>query len=113
MICSNFRNSIHQLANRAAENIVLIASNWNTNYCIRFCPITIVQIIFNAATVFVLSAIQAISGPRLGRVTLTTSLGHIQECIDYLGIIGESWLCANTVRDILLNILVTGKTTAL
>ena len=84
---------------------MLIASNWHSNYSIRFSPITIVQIIFSAGTVFVLSALQAISGPRLGRVTLTTSLNQIQQCIDYLAIIGESWDCSYRVREILLNIV--------
>lgn len=83
----------------------MIATNWNNNFSIRYCPITIVQIIFSAGTVYVLSAIQAISGPRLGRVALSTSLDQIQQCIKYMDIIGESWDCANRVRDILLNIL--------
>ncbi|KAI0782595.1 fungal-specific transcription factor domain-containing protein [Abortiporus biennis] len=94
-----------KLANRAAENIMLISTNWHNNYSIRFCPLTIVQIIFSAGTIFVLSAIQAISGPRLGRVTLATSLQQIQQCIDYMAIIGETWESANSVKDILLNIL--------
>ncbi|KAH8092517.1 hypothetical protein BXZ70DRAFT_1010830 [Cristinia sonorae] len=94
-----------KLTNRAAENVMLIASNWHSNYSIRFSPITIVQIIFSAGTVFVLSALQAISGPRLGRVTLTTSLNQIQQCIDYLAVIGESWDCSYRVREILLNIV--------
>ncbi|THH29803.1 hypothetical protein EUX98_g4390 [Antrodiella citrinella] len=94
-----------KLTNRAAENVMLIASNWHTNYPLRFSPITIVQIIFSAGTVFVLSALQAISGPRLGRVTLTTSLNQIQQCIDYLDVIGESWDCSYRVREILLNIV--------
>ncbi|TCD68644.1 hypothetical protein EIP91_010299 [Steccherinum ochraceum] len=94
-----------KLTNRAAENVMLIASNWHSNYSVRFSPITIVQIIFSAGTVFVLSALQAISGPRLGRVTLTTSLGQIQQCVDYLAIIGESWDCSYRVREILLGIV--------
>ncbi|KAI0076969.1 hypothetical protein K474DRAFT_1561411, partial [Panus rudis PR-1116 ss-1] len=94
-----------KLANRAAENIMLIAGNWHNNFSLRYCPLTVIQIIFSAGTVFVLSAIQAISGPRLGRVTLASSLRQIQQCVDYLGVIAESWDCAGDVRAILLNIL--------
>ncbi|CAL1699935.1 unnamed protein product [Somion occarium] len=94
-----------KLANRAAENIMMIATSWHNNFSLRFCPLTIVQIVFSAGTVFVLSAIQAISGPRLGRVTLLASLRQIKQCMEYLDEIGESWICAHTIKSILINLL--------
>lgn len=84
---------------------MMIATAWHNNISLRFCPLTIVQIVFSAGTVFVLSAIQAISGPRLGRVTLLASLRQIKQCMEYLDEIGISWVCALSVKNILINLL--------
>ncbi|KAI0083369.1 fungal-specific transcription factor domain-containing protein [Irpex rosettiformis] len=92
-----------KLCNRAAENMMLLLGIWHTNYNLRYVSTTHVQFTFSAGTVFVLSAIQAISGPRLGRVTLASSLSQIETCLEYLTIIGRSWETAECAREILLN----------
>ena len=47
---------------------------WDDKFSLRYVPITLVQVVFCAGTAFVLSAVQATSGPRLGRVTLSTAV---------------------------------------
>lgn len=78
---------------------------WDEKFSLRYVPITLVQVVFCAGTVFVLSAVQATSGPRLGRVTLSTALSQVDQCIRYLSIVGKSWECANRVADILSGVL--------
>ncbi|GJE99786.1 fungal specific transcription factor domain-containing protein [Phanerochaete sordida] len=92
-----------KLCNRAAENMMLLLGIWHNNYNLRYVSTTHVQFTFSAGTVFVLSAIQAISGPRLGRVTLASSLSQVETCLEYLSIIGRSWETAECAREILLN----------
>ncbi|KAI0337043.1 hypothetical protein BDW22DRAFT_1433627 [Trametopsis cervina] len=92
-----------KLCNRAAENMMILLGIWHTNYNLRYVSTTHVQFTFSAGTVFVLSAIQAISGPRLGRVTLASSLSQIEICLEYLSIIGRSWETAECAKEILLN----------
>lgn len=82
---------------------MLLLGIWHNNYNLRYVSTTHVQFTFSAGTVFVLSAIQAISGPRLGRVTLASSLSHVETCLEYLAIIGRSWETAEIAREILLN----------
>jgi hypothetical protein len=83
--------------------MMLLLGIWHNNYNLRYVSTTHVQFTFSAGTVFVLSAIQAISGPRLGRVTLASSLSQIETCLEYLSIIGRSWETAECAREILLN----------
>ena len=83
--------------------MMLLLGIWHNNYNLRYVSTTHVQFTFSAGTVFVLSAIQAISGPRLGRVTLASSLSHVETCLEYLSIIGRSWETAEIAREILLN----------
>ena len=82
---------------------MLLLGIWHTNYNLRYVSTTHVQFVFSAGTVFVLSAIQAISGPRLGRVTLASSLSQVETCVAYLSIIGDSWESATCAKEILLN----------
>ena len=63
-----------QLCNRASDNIMLLLGIWHEKYSLRYMPITLMQVIYCAGTSFILSAVQATSGPRLGRVALTTAL---------------------------------------
>lgn len=83
--------------------MMLLLGIWHNNYNLRYVSTTHVQFTFSAGTVFVLSAIQAISGPRLGRVTLASSLSQVETCLEYLAIIGRSWETAECAREILLN----------
>jgi hypothetical protein len=82
--------------------MMLLFGIWHNNYSLRYVSTTHVQFAFSVGTVFVLSAIQAISGPRLGRVTLASSLSQIETCLEYLTIIGKSWETAECAKEILL-----------
>ncbi|OBZ70244.1 Nitrogen assimilation transcription factor nit-4 [Grifola frondosa] len=94
-----------KLCNRASDNIMLLLGIWQEKYSLRYLPITLVQVIFCAGTSFVLSAVQATSGPRLGRVALSSALSQAEQCIRYLLICGKSFECANRVATILSNVL--------
>ncbi|EMD40262.1 hypothetical protein CERSUDRAFT_110868 [Gelatoporia subvermispora B] len=94
-----------KLVNRAAENIMILLGIWQEKYSLRYVPVTLIQIIFCAGTSFVLSAVHATSGPRLGRVALSTALSHAEQCIHYLNQCGRSWECGNIVGEILSNVL--------
>jgi len=94
-----------KLCTRATDNIMELLSTWRTLYTLRYIPITLVQVIFSAGTIFVLSAAHAISGSRLAHVTLVRSISHAELCIQYLKETGESWACANHAKDILKNLL--------
>ncbi|KAI8989905.1 hypothetical protein BD414DRAFT_460220 [Trametes punicea] len=94
-----------KLCNRAGDNIMLLLGIWNEKYSLRYLPITLMQVIFCAGTSFILSAVQATSGPRLGRVALTSALAQAEQCIRYLLICGKSFDCANHVASILSTVL--------
>ncbi|KAI0677740.1 hypothetical protein C8Q78DRAFT_1004170 [Trametes maxima] len=94
-----------KLCNRAGDNIMLLLGIWNEKYSVRYLPITLMQVIFCAGTSFILSAVQATSGPRLGRVALTSALTQAEQCIRYLLICGKSFDCANHVASILSTVL--------
>ncbi|KAH9854843.1 hypothetical protein C2E23DRAFT_874926 [Lenzites betulinus] len=94
-----------KLCNRAGDNIMLLLGIWNEKYSVRYLPITLMQVIFCAGTSFILSAVQATSGPRLGRVALTSALTQAEQCIRYLLIGGKSFDCANHLASILSTVL--------
>jgi hypothetical protein len=82
-----------------------LSSVWRSSYTLRFTPITLVQVLFSAGTVFLLSAVQATSGVRFARQSLSHSLMQAELCIQYLSEIGQSWNCANHICGILGNLL--------
>ncbi len=84
---------------------MLLLGIWHEKYTLRYLPITLMQVIYCAGTSFILSAVQATSGPRLGRVALTTALSQAEQCIRYLLIAGKSFECANEIANILSNLL--------
>ncbi|KAI0737804.1 hypothetical protein C8Q80DRAFT_1125251 [Daedaleopsis nitida] len=94
-----------KLCNRASDNIMLLLGIWHEKYTIRYLPITLLQVVYCAGTSYILSAVQATSGPRLGRVALTTALAQAEHCLRYLLIAAKSFECANEVANILSNLL--------
>ncbi|KAM5530856.1 hypothetical protein V8D89_015474 [Ganoderma adspersum] len=94
-----------KLRNRASDNIMLLLGIWHEKYTLRYIPITLMQVTYCAGTSFVLSAVQATSGPRLGRVALSSALSQAEQCIRYLLMAGQSFECANHVASILSNLL--------
>ena len=84
---------------------MLLLGIWHEKYTLRYIPITLMQVAYCAGTSFVLSAVQATSGPRLGRVALSSALSQAEQCIRYLLMAGQSFECANHVASILSNLL--------
>lgn len=84
---------------------MLLLGIWSEKYTLRYLPVTLLQVIYCAGTSYILSAVQATSGPRLGRVALNTALSHAEQCIRYLLVAGKSYDCANEIASILSNLL--------
>jgi hypothetical protein len=96
---------VHQVCNKAAENIMDLLGVYRKLYSLRYVPVTIIQVIFSAGTVSLLSAVHATSGLRLAQRSLSDSIAQVQLCMQYLGEIGHSWNCANNIAEILDNLL--------
>ncbi|KAK7044585.1 Zn(2)-C6 fungal-type domain-containing protein [Favolaschia claudopus] len=94
-----------KLCIRAAEHIMELTELWRNLYTLRLVPITLNQIIFNAATIFLLRALQATASPRIAHAALNTALSQVETCLKYLDEISVTWTCANFGKDSLQNIL--------
>lgn len=94
-----------KICNRAAENIMELLTTWRTSFTLRLVPVTFVQVLFSAGTVFLLSAVQASAGLRLATQALNHSRSQAELCIKYLSEIGQSWNCAINIGSILGNLL--------
>jgi hypothetical protein len=78
---------------------------WRSLYTLRYVPVSLVQVVFSAGTIFLLSAIQATSGARFSKVTLHHALSQAELCMQYLHEIGRSYQCAKNVAAILANLI--------
>lgn len=74
---------------------------WRQLYTLRYVPITIVQPLFAAGTIFLLSGVQATSGIRVAQKELTHCVDSIKRLLQYLREIGKSWQCALNIESIL------------
>ncbi|KAH9474420.1 Nitrogen assimilation transcription factor nit-4 [Psilocybe cubensis] len=90
-----------KLCRRAAENIMELLATWRSLYGLRYCPITLIQTVFSAGTVYLLTAIQAGSGVRVAQKELRHSLDQQKLVMQYLQEIGRSWQCATNIAGIL------------
>jgi hypothetical protein len=50
-----------------------LAGIWRTHFSLRYVPITMIQVISAAATIFVVAAVQAVSGPRIAHGALESA----------------------------------------
>jgi hypothetical protein len=82
-----------------------LLDTWRSLYSLRYVPVTLVQVVFSAGTVFLLSAIQATSGVRFAPVSLNNSLSQAELCIAHLNEIGRSDQCSKNVSGILAHLL--------
>ena len=80
-------------------------STWRSLYTLRYCPITLIQTVFSAGTVYLLTAIQASSGTRIAQKELRHSLAQQNLVLLYLQEIGKSWQCATNIAGILKNLM--------
>lgn len=82
-----------------------LLGTYRSLYTLRYTSITQVQTVFSAGTVFLLMAVQAMSGSRVAQVSLEKSLSQVDLCIQYLFEIGKSWQCATNIGEILKNLV--------
>jgi hypothetical protein len=91
-----------QLCNTAAERLMELLDKWRSLYTLRYVPITWIQIVYSAATIFLLSASQGRSGPHLSHIH---SISQAELCVQYLSEAGKSWQGARQVKEILERLL--------
>ena len=82
-----------------------LLSTWRTQYKLRYCPVTLIQTAFSAGTVYLLIAMQAVSGTRIARKELRHSLDQETLVQQYLQEIGSSWNCATIISVNLRNLM--------
>ena len=80
-------------------------ATWQTLYGLQYCSITLIQTVFAAGTVYLLVAIQSISGPRPAYKDLRFALDQQQAVLSHLREIGKSWQGANNIAGILKNMM--------
>ncbi|TFY65610.1 hypothetical protein EVG20_g5476 [Dentipellis fragilis] len=94
-----------KVCNKNAANTLSLAKTWRTLYSLRYVPMSLVQVLSCAGTIFVLSAIHAACKVRSAPAALQASMDQAHTCIQYLLEIGESWECSKTMAHILDNLL--------
>ena len=82
-----------------------LAGLWRRHFTLRCVPITVIQVISAAATIFVVAAVQAVSGPRIAHGALESAEKSAGCAIQYLREVGESSASATNVADILQNLI--------
>ena len=80
-------------------------ATWRKLYTLRYCSITLIQTVFSAGTIYLLTAIQAGSGIRVAQKELRRSLDQEALVMQYLQEIGKSWQCATNIASILKNLM--------
>jgi hypothetical protein len=83
-----------------------LVGTWRSLYTLRYMPVTFIQVVFSAGTIFLLSAVQASAGSRFAKVSFSHSLTQAELCIQYLLESGKSFQCATHIAEILRNLLV-------
>jgi hypothetical protein len=90
---------------RAAADIMELAGIWRKHFLLRYVPITMIQVISAAATIFVVEAVQAVSGTRIALGALESAEKSAGTAIQYLREVGESFASATSVANILQNLI--------
>jgi hypothetical protein len=68
-------------------------------------PLTLIQTVFSAGTVFLLRALHATASPRIAHGGLKTALMQVETCIRYLRIVGQTWRAGTRTADVLQTVL--------
>ena len=104
--CVCFSDSLlKQLCHRAAESIMENLATWRTLYSLRYCPITLIQTVLSAGTVYLLTGTQAISGIQISWKEMDHATKKFDCVIDYLQEIGASWQCATNIASMLKGLM--------
>ncbi|KAJ6590939.1 fungal-specific transcription factor domain-containing protein [Mycena vulgaris] len=94
-----------KLCKRAAENVLELLETWSSLYTLRYAPVTLLQVIFSAGTIFLLLALQATASHRVAHGSLKTALTQVEQCVRHLHEMGQAWQCAARTGDILAALL--------
>ncbi|KAJ7621071.1 hypothetical protein FB45DRAFT_1062110 [Roridomyces roridus] len=94
-----------QLRKQAAENTLELLDTWSSLYSLRYCPPTMLQIIYAATTIFFLLALQATSNLCIEQGSLRTALAQVEQCLGFLDEMGQSWPMATRTKDLLRSVL--------
>ncbi|KAJ7084052.1 hypothetical protein B0H15DRAFT_990723, partial [Mycena belliarum] len=96
-----------KLCRRAAESTLELLETWATLYGVRYAPVTLLQVVFSAGTIFILLALNATAPARLriAHAALQTALAQAEQCVRYLHKIGLSWSCSARAGDVLAAVL--------
>ncbi|KAF8646644.1 hypothetical protein AX16_007143 [Volvariella volvacea WC 439] len=94
-----------KLCKRGADNIMELLETYRSLYTLRYCPVTLIQTVFSAGTIYLLVAVDATSGSRVAQGSLENSVSQANKCIEHLAEIGQSWQCASHIGDILKDLL--------
>jgi hypothetical protein len=78
---------------------------WRKHFSLRYVPITMIQVVSAAATIFVVAAVQAVSGPRIAHGALESAEKSAESAIQYLREVGVSFASATNVADILQHLI--------
>ena len=82
-----------------------LAQTWRGHFKLRYVPITMIQVISAAATIFVVAAVQAVSGPRVAHGALESAEKSAETAIQFLREVGESFASAANIAGILQHLL--------
>lgn len=82
-----------------------LVETWSSLYGLRFAPVTMLQVLFSAGTVFLLLALQATSNLRIAHGSLTRALAQVELCDRHLREVGRTWAAAAKTGDILRAVL--------
>jgi len=82
-----------------------LSATYRSLYGLRYCPVTLIQTVFSAGTVYLLTAIQAGSGIRIAQKDLAHSLDQQKLVMTYLHEIGRSWQGATSIAGILKGLM--------
>lgn len=80
-------------------------ATWRSLYSLRYAPITMIQILFSAGTVYLLVAIQASSGVRMAQKELGYSSDKQKLVMQCLQEVGASWKGATNISGILKKLM--------
>ncbi|KAF8216722.1 hypothetical protein K438DRAFT_1925784 [Mycena galopus ATCC 62051] len=90
-----------KLCIRAAENVLELVETWSSLYSMRLASFKVSGMVFSAATVFFLRALQATGSSRTAHGVLNMALAQVETCIRYMREMGETWASAKRSGDML------------
>ncbi|KAK7042484.1 Zn(2)-C6 fungal-type domain-containing protein [Favolaschia claudopus] len=96
-----------KLCTRAAEHVFELVETWRNLYSLRMVPTHLIQIVFHAATISLLRALQATASLRISHGGLGAALAQLETCTNYLDEMRATWNSAALTKDTLVTIMNT------